>query len=125
MPPASTSKQVSTSSETATLSEDATKNADAAQAGNVNGAFPALSKEEDELVEKEIRDRFKKMCEGYFDNVAKKLVIEHNVSRAFRHDRSTNAERRNSASKSRTGGITKHIYVLGRYSKTGNRRTRR
>ena len=31
-------------------------------------------------MEKEIRDRFKKMCEGYFDNVSKKLVIEHNVS---------------------------------------------
>ncbi len=33
-------------------------------------------------MEKEIRDRFKKMCEGYFDNVSKKLVIEHNVSQA-------------------------------------------
>lgn len=46
-----------------------------------NGAFPALADadEADELVEKEIRDRFKKMCEGYFDSVAKKLVIEHKV----------------------------------------------
>jgi regulator of nonsense transcripts 2 len=44
-----------------------------------NGAFPELAKEEDELVEKEIRDRFKKMCEGYFDNVSKKLVMEHKV----------------------------------------------
>lgn len=48
--------------------------------GNANGSFPELQKEEDELVEKDIRDRFKKMCEGYFDNVCKKLVIEHNVS---------------------------------------------
>lgn len=32
-----------------------------------------------ELVEKDIRDRFKKMCEGYFQNVSKKLVVEHNV----------------------------------------------
>ena len=40
-----------------------------------------MSREEDELVEKEIRDRFKKMCEGYFESVSKKLVIEHNVSR--------------------------------------------
>ena len=30
--------------------------------------------------EKEIRERFKKMCEGYFDNVPKKLVIEHKVT---------------------------------------------
>lgn len=37
-------------------------------------------KEEEELVEKDIRERFKKMCEGYFDNVSKKLVIEHKVS---------------------------------------------
>lgn len=35
---------------------------------------------ENELVEKDIRDRFKKMCEGYFENVAKKLVLEHKVS---------------------------------------------
>lgn len=44
-------------------------------------AFPLLSKdnEEDELVEKEIRARFKRMCEGYFDSVSKKLIIEHKV----------------------------------------------
>jgi len=36
-------------------------------------------KEEEELVEPDIRDRFKRMCEGYFDNVCKKLVIEHKV----------------------------------------------
>lgn len=44
---------------------------------HANGVFPVLMKEEDELVEREVRDRFKKMCEGYFDNVSKKLVIEH------------------------------------------------
>lgn len=37
--------------------------------------------ETEELVEKDIRDRFKKMCEGYFQNVSKKLVMEHNVCR--------------------------------------------
>jgi regulator of nonsense transcripts 2 len=43
--------------------------------------FPPLGAgaERDELVEKDIRDRFKKMCEGYFENVAKKLVLEHKV----------------------------------------------
>ncbi|THH05283.1 hypothetical protein EW145_g4909 [Phellinidium pouzarii] len=40
--------------------------------------YPQLGKdEEDELVEKEIRARFKRMCEGYFESVSKKLVIEH------------------------------------------------
>jgi len=35
--------------------------------------------EEEELVEKDIRDRFKKMCEGYFENVSKILVKDHVV----------------------------------------------
>ncbi|KAJ7188133.1 ARM repeat-containing protein [Mycena filopes] len=42
-----------------------------------SGAFPALAKEDEELVEQEIRDRFRRMCEGYFENVCKKLIIEH------------------------------------------------
>jgi len=44
-----------------------------------DGSFPELSNEDDELVEQEIRDRFKRMCEGYYDSVCKKLVIEHKV----------------------------------------------
>ncbi|KAG6845896.1 hypothetical protein H0H87_000702 [Tephrocybe sp. NHM501043] len=40
-------------------------------------AYPILTNEADELVEQEIRDRFKRMCEGYYDSVCKKLVIEH------------------------------------------------
>jgi regulator of nonsense transcripts 2 len=63
-------KQIPTSSEPGTLSSATTNDAE-------NGAFPSLTKEEDELVEQDVRDRFKRMCEGYFDNVAKKLVIEH------------------------------------------------
>ncbi|EJD02975.1 transcription factor [Fomitiporia mediterranea MF3/22] len=45
---------------------------------NADG-FPQLGTdgEEDELVEKETRARFKRMCEGYFESVSKKLVIEH------------------------------------------------
>ena len=35
--------------------------------------------EDEELIEREIRDRFKKMCEGYFDNVSKILVKDHVV----------------------------------------------
>jgi len=33
-----------------------------------------------ELIEQDVRDRFKRMCEGYFDNICKKLLIEHKVS---------------------------------------------
>ncbi|KAL6308040.1 transcription factor [Sparassis latifolia] len=69
-----TAKQISSSAEPGTLSSATTNEANEA----ANDAFPPLVKEEDELVEKDIRDRFRKMCEGYFENVAKKLVIEHN-----------------------------------------------
>ena len=42
--------------------------------------FPPLGVDaEGELVEKDIRDRFKKMCGGCFESVAKKLVLEHKV----------------------------------------------
>ncbi|KZT24214.1 ARM repeat-containing protein [Neolentinus lepideus HHB14362 ss-1] len=70
--PTSNSKQISASAEPGTLSGATTDEA-------TNAAFPALSanNEEEELVEKDIRDRFKRMCEGYFENVAKKLVMEH------------------------------------------------
>jgi hypothetical protein len=46
--------------------------------------FPELTKEGDELIEQEIRDRFKRMCEGYYDSVCKKLVIEHKVCSSIR-----------------------------------------
>ena len=75
-------------------------------------------------MEKEIRDRFKKMCEGYFDNVAKKLVIEHNVSLMQPCLTSVTQERR-SASKIKTGEIMKHISALGKYSRIDSRHTRR
>ncbi|KAG1734757.1 ARM repeat-containing protein [Suillus paluster] len=63
------SKQISAEAEPGTLSS-ATTNA-------TQGEFPALLNEGEELVQQEIRDRFKRMCEGYFDSVSKKLVIEH------------------------------------------------
>lgn len=70
-----TAKQIPNSSEPGTLSSVTEEN---------EAAFPALSlaKDEDELVEQDIKDRFKRMCEGYFDNVTKKLVIEHKASEA-------------------------------------------
>jgi regulator of nonsense transcripts 2 len=57
-------------------SSRATANGDPAE----NGARDdEIISETEEFVEKDIRDRFKRMCEGYFQNVSKKLVIEHNV----------------------------------------------
>ena len=38
-----------------------------------------ITTEADELVEKDIRARFKRMCEGYYESVTKKLVKEHKV----------------------------------------------
>ncbi|KAI8994050.1 ARM repeat-containing protein [Trametes punicea] len=90
--PPAFSKQVSTSSEQGTLSEAASQ-----EAAQANGAFPTLLSEEEELVEKEIRDRFKKMCEGYFEIVAKKLVKEH--------DRLQDQDRRNHEAYIRSGEI--------------------
>ncbi|KAG5651203.1 hypothetical protein H0H81_009512 [Sphagnurus paluster] len=48
-----------------------------ANSGNSDGGLPSSSHEVEELVEQDIRDRFKRMCEGYYENVCKKLVIEH------------------------------------------------
>jgi regulator of nonsense transcripts 2 len=72
VPPAA-SKQISATTEPGMLALDASE--------AVGITFPPLGVEAegDELVEKDIRDRFKKMCEGYFENVAKKLVLEHKV----------------------------------------------
>jgi regulator of nonsense transcripts 2 len=65
------SKQISAEAEPGTLSS-ATTNA-------TQGEFPTLLHESEELVEQDIRDRFKRMCEGYFESVSKKLTIEHKV----------------------------------------------
>ncbi|KAF8322150.1 transcription factor [Clavulina sp. PMI_390] len=34
-------------------------------------------KEEEELVEKDIREKFKRMCDGYFETISRQLVKEH------------------------------------------------
>lgn len=65
-------KQIPSDSEPGTLSSITTSDA--------QGSFPPLLNEDEELVEQDIRDRFRRMCEGYFDNVTKKLVMEHKVS---------------------------------------------
>ncbi|EFI28143.1 transcription factor [Coprinopsis cinerea okayama7 len=68
VPPA-TAKQIPSDSEPGTLSENL---ANESQEGK-----PATVSEEEELIEQDIRDRFKRMCEGYFESVCKKLVKEH------------------------------------------------
>ncbi|KDQ21888.1 hypothetical protein BOTBODRAFT_50425 [Botryobasidium botryosum FD-172 SS1] len=69
MPHASSKKQVESTGEQ--LSSDA------AQEAQDESSAQIVFNEDSELVEKEIRDRFRKMCEGYFDSVSKKLVKEH------------------------------------------------
>lgn len=76
-------------------------------------------------MEKEIRDRFKRMCEGYFDSVCKKLMVEHKV---FSPSELTLLELLKpfvSGFKNRIGAITKHIYDPAKYSKIVNRHMRR
>lgn len=117
-PPTST-KQISAETEPGTLSSST-------QASHANGDFPELINPDDELVEQEIRDRLKKMCEGYFDNVSKKLLIEHKVSTKLRRrfiDLKPLYSR--SGYKNKIGAITRRTYVPARFSKTVSKRTRR
>lgn len=110
------SKQIPTSSEPGTLSS--------AIMDEEDGAFPSLTKEEEELVEQDIRDRFKRMCEGYFDSVAKKLVIEHKVG-------SQNILSANMISlcysvyKNKIAGIMKHTSGRARYLRIDNKPMRK
>ncbi|KAL0564210.1 mRNA decay protein, partial [Marasmius crinis-equi] len=69
--PSTTSKQIPTNSEPGSLASS-----QAEEAAPLDG-FPSLQNEAEQLIERDTRDRFKRMCEGYFDNVCKKLLIEH------------------------------------------------
>ncbi|KAF5370880.1 hypothetical protein D9758_002015 [Tetrapyrgos nigripes] len=69
--PPNIAKQVSATTDGDSFSSSVQEHA------NSTDAYPPLIAEEDQLVEKDVRDRFKRMCEGYFENVSKKLVIEH------------------------------------------------
>lgn len=91
------------------------------------GAFPALMQEEEELVEKEIRERFKKMCDGYYDSVSKKLVIEHKV-RIFELCGllgRINLFGFHSACKNKIVVIMKHTFDLEKYLRIVSRRMKR
>ena len=71
-PPANAKKQISTATEDGTLSADMQQDA-------LTEDDRQQLTEAHELIEKDIRDRFKRMCEGYFETIAKKLVKEHLV----------------------------------------------
>lgn len=71
--PPSIPKQISVSAEPGSLSNSQIK-----EIGE-NEHDPSPLSEDEELVEQDIRERFKRMCEGYFENVCKKLVIELKV----------------------------------------------
>ena len=83
--------------------------------------------EDEELIEKDIRDRFKRMCEGYFENVSKILVKDHVVRIAlFWWKRVWMLIRCPcSAFKNRTGEIMRRTFALGRFSRIDNRHMRR
>jgi len=68
---ATANKQISVDTEPGSLS--------ASQINGDDSQYLTSWNEDEELVEQDVRDRYKKMCEGYFDNVCKKLVIEHKV----------------------------------------------
>ncbi len=87
--------------------------------------FPPLSSGEEELVEKEIRDRFKRMCEGYFDSVCKKLMVEHKVCSPSEPTLLELLTPSGSGFKNRIGATTKHIYDPVKYLKIVNKHMRR
>ncbi|KAG8901047.1 hypothetical protein FRB99_005589 [Tulasnella sp. 403] len=89
-PAATASKQLDTIS-----SEN--PNADVSTSSAPANGQDAIVNEEDELVEKDIRDKFKRMCEGYYDNVSRKLLKEH--------DKLQEQDRRNHEAYIRSGEI--------------------
>ena len=87
--------------------------------------FPQLVREEEELVEKDLRERFKRMCEGYFDNVCKKLVIEHKVGDMPTSEDQFLISSTFSDCKSKTRKTMKHIYALVKYLRIVSKLTRK
>jgi regulator of nonsense transcripts 2 len=117
VPPPST-KQIPSSSEPGTLSSTAPPS-------EPDGSFPPLMKEADESVEKDTRDRFKRMFESYFDNVCKKLVKEHKVSFGLIYTQFPILLVMASTCKNKIVEIMRRIFAQARFSKTDNRHTRR
>lgn len=101
----------------------------AADVKQATESFPQLGAagDEDELVEKETRTRFKRMCEGYFESVSKKLVIEHKVclSQLYPFNVPESVFFAYSACKTKIVGIMRRILDPERYLKIASNRTRR
>ena len=67
-----------TSSQTSqipTIAEPGSLSSAQSQRENEIAQFPQFIREEEELVEQDLRERFKRMCEGYFDNVCTRAVF--------------------------------------------------
>ena len=104
-------------------------------AGEASGTSTVAFDEDEELVEKDIRERFKRMCEGYFDNVAKKLIIEHKVRRSAYYLKAGAHHRRpsgvllrvspSSVYTNKIAAITRPISAQAKYSRIGSKHTRR
>jgi len=84
-----------------------------------------VTPETEELIEKDIRDRFKKMCEGYFQNVSKKLAIEHSVRGIKATLACITHAWSSSDCKNRIVGTMKHTFDPGRSSRTVSKLTRK
>lgn len=95
--------------------------------GDTECQFIPVHKEEHELIEQDVRDRFKRMCEGYFDNVCKKLVIEHKVTSVSCRSLSMTYPYRivSSAFRNKINVIMKPTSALERFSKIASRLTKR
>ena len=118
MTPSQTS-QIPTNAEPGSLSSAR------AQQENEIAQFPQLVQEEEELVEQDIRERFKRMCEGYFDNVCKKLVIEHKVGDMPTFEDKFLISSIFSGCKSKTRKTTKLTYALVKYLRIVSKHTRK
>ena len=95
------------------------------QQENETAQFPQLVQEGEELVEQDIRDRFKRMCEGYFDNVCKKLVIEHKVGDMPTFEDKFLISPTSSGCKNKTRRIMKRTFVPVKYLRIVSKHTRR
>lgn len=76
-------------------------------------------------MEQDIRERFRRMCEGYFESVSKKLVIEHKVTYLLLLQPLRTNIYSASACKNKIDGTTKHTSAPEKYSKIGSKGTRK
>jgi hypothetical protein len=115
----------SQTSQIPTTAEPGSLSSAQSQRENEIAQFSQLVPEEEELVEQDLRERFKRMCEGYFDNVCKKLVIEHKVGDMPTSEDQFLISSTFSGCKNKTRKTTKRTYVLVKYLRIVSKRTRK